>query len=51
MFSDVSCGEENGLNIQIIQANWGRSNDETCPNRLDNKSCQGTDITLELARR
>ena len=51
VFTDVSCGVENGLNIEIVRARWGRSNDGTCPNELDNKSCTGEDITAEISER
>ena len=49
VFSDVSCGV--GLNIFIVRAHWGKSNDGACPNEPDNKSCRGINITEKIARR
>ena len=45
----MSC--ENGLKVEILRAHWGRSNDRICPNRRDNKSCQGANVTAKIAER
>ena len=51
VFSDVSCGVENGLKIEIVRAFWGSSNDGTCPNKRDNKSCRSKNVTEKIAAR
>ena len=51
VFSDVSCGVENGLKIEVVRAHWGGSNDRICPNKKVNKSCQSKDVTEKIAER
>ena len=53
-FDDVSCfkhNEDSNITIEIVRAHWGRSNDEICPNQLDNKNCPGIDVTEKIAEK